>query len=264
MIQESQAHRAVAERIQCLLVILSTFRDDKVCTLLCADQEAYEGEDLPDRGITWVCLQERMRRRVKEDLRTSISEHSEYQGAVSRLRRTYEAKVEEVQIEASREQEKDREQAMTSWATTSEGGGNSDSGRPGRERRDSSTSSRGGDWERIATPLPPVSNQIAFISGATTSHSAAAAYRDPPKSTLSDALNSLSKRDWSGEKHRVNSIVRAVGGHLSSRVEGNGSGTKEMKSPVKGGKNKNSAGKLRRDAEQAGQYPSSTASLSQS
>lgn len=112
------------------------------------------------------------------------------------MKRNYESKVEEVIQEAEKEFEKDN-------------GAASEGSDLGHERRNSSSSSRGGE-----------STSQTFVSGATSSTSSAqSAYLDPPKPNVFDAITSISKSDWSGEKkHRVNSIVRAVG-QLASRAE---------------------------------------------
>lgn len=85
----------------------------------------------------------------------------------------------------------------------------------GRSRSDSATSSKGGAGASDAESPPPTVTSPGlsspfFVSGATSSASTPSAYRDAPTGKQ-NVFEAITKRDWAGEKHRVNSIVRAVG-----------------------------------------------------
>lgn len=194
-----------------------------------------------------------MRRRVKEDLRAAIQEYSAYVGDVARLSKTYIRKVEELK---EGDQVREHEGWPPSHWSDSEGS-------TGRTRSHSTSSSRGGDpgphGRESPTPLggsPPIAPPGApvFVSGATsTGIGAPSAYRDPPPSQKG-VFDAIAKRDWSGEKKSLNSIVRAVG----NLAKGDGSGGTYIKpSAVKGAKALQQSSKLKREAEQAGAFPRS-------
>mgnify|MGYP001583502984 FL=1 len=185
-----------------------------------------------------------MRRRIKEDVRTTSAEYSDYKVAVGRLRKTYERKVEEVQLheesEVAREYERDRE--VGSWPPEhwigSEGSGKE------REGRNSLSSARSAEGGQSALQGPPLVAPV-FVSGATSSSSGVGAYRDPPTGKA-NVLDAITKRDWSGEKQRLSSVVRAAVGNLKGEgAAGAGGVTK--------GRARQMGSKLRREAEQAGE-----------
>lgn len=185
-----------------------------------------------------------MRRRIKEDIRTTGAEHAEYKLAVGRLRKTYERKVEEVQLheesEVAREYERERE--LSSWPpehwSGSEGSGKE------KEGRDSMSSARSAEGGQLALQGPPTVAPV-FVSGATSSSSGTGAYRDPPTGKA-NVLDAITKRDWSGEKQRLSSVVRAAVGNLKGEGAGGAAGAVR-------GKARQTSSKLRRDAEQAGE-----------
>lgn len=199
--------------------------------------------------------------------------HTDYKGVVQRLRRTYERKVEELQHHE--EAEAARLEADTSGPTTSSSGtrtptlgapaGNgsdkSDVAWPpehwtanepaSRIRSNSGASSRvaGGNGSSASDAESPPVNATSptlspvFVSGATSSSTApTSAYRDPP-SAKSSVFEALAKRDWSGDKQRVNSIVRAVGSL--------GKGGEHSSAP-RNARSRQYGGRLKREAEQAG------------
>ncbi|GAA5998094.1 hypothetical protein JCM5350_002373 [Sporobolomyces pararoseus] len=222
---ESQSHRMAAESLEKLIQKLTHFRDDR----------------------------DRIRRRIREDLRTTATEYSEYKQVVNRLRKTYERKVEELShheeaehLKELHEREKESGGAKSPAATSDPGswppehwsssttsattltnpetGGGGGHFLPGktRNRSDSSASSAkggGGGGNSDSLDLEPHQyssygsppHNSVFVSGATSSSgSAPSAYRDPP-TAKQNVFEAIAKRDWSNEKHRVNSIVRAVG-----------------------------------------------------
>ncbi|KAI5475958.1 Rho GTPase activation protein domain containing protein [Pseudohyphozyma bogoriensis] len=218
--REAGAHQGLGERIKALSDGLTTFKEDK----------------------------ERMRRRIKEQLRTSVDQHVEYTHQVQRMRKTYQHKVDEVK--AQEEVESEPSWPPEHWQQRSES--------PARERRDSTASSRGGggggngssagdkNSERDSPPLhsPPIAHQPqVFISGATSSGTSSGGV---PPSGKTNMFDQLAKRDWTGDKNR---LVRVVGS-LAKGVEGGG-GIKP--SAVKSGRSRQNAAhlKLRREAEQA-------------
>ncbi|CEQ39215.1 SPOSA6832_00716, partial [Sporobolomyces salmonicolor] len=249
---EARSHRITAEGLERLIATLGNFRDNRLTP---AAEE-----------------QDRIRRRIREDLRTTATEHSDYKNVVSRLRKTYERKVEELQnheeAEALKEHEREKEthgarspaySSAKEEATTfpPEHWAANDSGpflmTKGRNRSDSAASSKGGassDVESSSSPphahsigSPPLAS--VFVSGATSSSgSAPSAYRDPPTGKQ-NVFEAIAKRDWSGEKHRVNSIVRAVG----SLAKGNDPAV--ALGPSRGVRSRQYGGKLKREAEQA-------------
>ncbi|GAA5877419.1 hypothetical protein JCM1840_006095 [Sporobolomyces johnsonii] len=241
---EARSHRIAAEGLERLIATLGNFRDNR----------------------------DRIRRRIREDLRSTATEHSDYKNVVSRLRKTYERKVEELQhheeAEALKEHEREKEAhgaRSPAYSSAKEEGGAfppehwaaNDSGpflmAKGRNRSDSAASSKGGtssDVESSSSPphahalgSPPLTS--VFVSGATSSSgSAPSAYRDPPTGKQ-NVFEAIAKRDWSGEKHRVNSIVRAVG----SLAKGNDPAV--ALGPSRGVRSRQYGGKLKREAEQA-------------
>lgn len=187
---------------------------------------------------------DRRRKRIREELRSSSENYSEYVVTTARLSRAYLAAVESVQSEAEKDSERERDAAVARGESSSIASDDSDLG---HRRRGSSSSSRGGDWEKVPS--------TTMISGATSSHtSSQTAYRDPPKANVFDSItSSLSKKDWTGEKYRVG-LVRAVG-QLASKAESVASGNVGKSiSPVKEARGKSNIGRLRREAEQAGMY----------
>ncbi|GAA5979783.1 hypothetical protein JCM11641_002692 [Rhodosporidiobolus odoratus] len=196
---EARAHRITAEGLDRLVNNLSTFRDNR----------------------------DRIRRRIREDLRSTASEHAEYKAVVVRLRKTYERRVEELQHHEEAEALKEEDRPSSAKSPGIAGGSKEDGWPPEhwsraiagenpaqlRKRSDSAASSRGA----LSDDSPPhsvLSPSLApvFVSGATSSSGAppSGPYRDPPTGKQ-NVFEALAKRDWSGEKHRVNSIVRAVG-----------------------------------------------------
>lgn len=117
-----------------------------------------------------------------------------------------------------------------------------------RKRSDSAASSKGLASDPDSPPqsvLHPSSSTPLFVSGATSSSSdKTGPYRDPPTGK-SNVFENLTKRDWSGEKHRVNSIVRAVG-NLAKGTD------PAVTMPSRGLRSRQYGGKLKREAEQAG------------
>ncbi|TKA53247.1 hypothetical protein B0A53_04103 [Rhodotorula sp. CCFEE 5036] len=233
---EARAHRSTAEGLDRLLVRLSAFRDDR----------------------------DRIRRRIKEDLRSTASEHGDYKSVVQRLRKSYERKVEDLQhFEEAEAARLEAEVAAVSSSGTRTPSGNgqekhevawppehwlaSETTAANRRRSNSAASSRPGtgnasDLESPPTTATSPSLSPVFVSGATSSSAAPpSAYRDPP-TAKSGVFDAIAKRDWSGDKQRVNSIVRAVG----SLAKGNESST-----APRNARNRQYGGKLKREAEQA-------------
>ncbi|GAA6020163.1 hypothetical protein JCM11491_005550 [Sporobolomyces phaffii] len=238
---EAQSHRMAAEGLERLIQKLGHFRDDR----------------------------DRIRRRIREDLRTTATEYAEYKQVVSRLRKTYERKVEELANHEEAEHLKEHHDGAKSPAATSDPGGwppehwsssNTDTGGhflPARTRNRSSSSAssaKGGNSDSLDldsnqahqyTSFGSPPHNSVFVSGATSSSgSAPSAYRDPP-TAKQNVFEAIAKRDWSNEKHRVNSIVRAVG----SLAKGNDPGT--ALNPNKGARSRQYGGKLKREAEEA-------------
>ncbi|GAA5901632.1 uncharacterized protein JCM6883_000345 [Sporobolomyces salmoneus] len=241
---EANSHKMAAEGLDRLIQKLTHFRDDR----------------------------DRIRRRIREDLRTTANEYAEYKQVVSRLRKTYERKVEELANHEEAEHLKEvheREKESTSTGMRSPGATSDPGGWPPehwtsasttetgghflpaktRNRSDSSASSgKGGssdtfDHEHSSYGSPP--HTSVFVSGATSSSgSAPSAYRDPP-TAKQNVFEAIAKRDWSNEKHRVNSIVRAVG----SLAKGNDPAT--ALNPNRGVRSRQYGGKLKREAEEA-------------
>ncbi|GAA5867410.1 hypothetical protein JCM3774_002893 [Rhodotorula dairenensis] len=253
---EARAHRSTAEGLDRLLVRLGAFRDDR----------------------------DRIRRRIKEDLRTTATEYGDYKSVVQRLRKTYERKVEDLQhfeeaeavrleaeattvastsgtrtpvSHAGQQQTNGQERQETAWppehwnstdaSTTAAAASAAASAATNRRRSNSAASSRPGtgsasDLESPPTTATSPSLSPVFVSGATSSSAAPpSAYRDPP-TAKSSVFEAIAKRDWSGDKQRVNSIVRAVG----SLAKGN-----EISTAPRNARNRQYGGKLKRDAEQA-------------
>ncbi|GAA6033406.1 hypothetical protein JCM8097_006735 [Rhodosporidiobolus ruineniae] len=243
---EGRAHRQSAEGLDRIVSGLSTLRDNR----------------------------DRIRRRIKDDLRSTATEYSDYKAVVSRLRKTYERKVEELQH---------HEEAEALKEEVPPGGGGGAGGKSGngdgsswppehwtggggeeykhtlptpaylRKRSDSAASSRGGGTSAGASDAdsPPhsvisPSSTPVFVSGATSSSSdpKTGPYRDPPTGKQ-NVFEAIAKRDWSGEKHRVNSIVRAVGSLAK------GTDPAAALGPSRGLRSRQYGGKLKREAEQA-------------
>lgn len=209
--------------------------------------------------------QDRMRRRVKEDSRTTREAHVEYLAVVERRRKSYERKVEEVQMHDREEHDRERAEhheregsGSGSWppehwsGSESSGKGVDGANRP---RKGSTASSRGdGDSPPTSHGSPPIPAPV-FVSGAgSTGGQAPSAYREPPTGK-GNVFDAIAKRDWSGEKHRINSIARAVG-NLAKGGDGNagGGGLGGGKShPPRAVKARATGTKLKREAEQAGE-----------
>lgn len=214
--------------------------------------------------------QDRIRRRIKEDLRSTASEYGDYKSVVQRLRKSYERKVEDLQhFEEAEAVRLEAEVAAASSSGTRTPSGNnqekhevawppehwlaSETTATNRRRSNSAASSRPGtgnasDLESPPTTATSPSLSPVFVSGATSSSAAPpSAYRDPP-TAKSGVFDAIAKRDWSGDKQRVNSIVRAVG----SLAKGN-----ELSTAPRNARNRQYGGKLKREAEQAGTSSSS-------
>ncbi|KDE08751.1 hypothetical protein MVLG_01205 [Microbotryum lychnidis-dioicae p1A1 Lamole] len=252
---ESQTHAASAEGLSKMVKNLSEFRDNK----------------------------ERSRRRIRDELKDNA--HADYKVTVARLRKTYERKVEEVQAHESEERERERhEQHQLSlthspsydyvpaqsehWAAGAEPSGSSSNvhahgGPKTRERADSSTSNRASHENVLGDPSstshmvlgspPGPGASPVFVSGAGSSH-APSAYRDPPSSSKGgNVFEQITKRDWSGEKHRINSLARAVGNLAKGNDAGGGNngGLPSKSGSVRGQKARQISTKLKREAEQA-------------
>ncbi|KAM0749621.1 RhoGAP-domain-containing protein [Meredithblackwellia eburnea MCA 4105] len=223
--EEASAHITLRDSLRKMIQDLGSFRDDK----------------------------DRIRRRVKDDMRAATTEHREYVGEVGRLRKMYERKVEELQSHEEAEQSRDHEGGGWPPAHWSDGEGSH-----GRARSSSTASSRGGEKEPVPdippVPLssPPIvpstSPPPVFVSGAASTSVSSHAYGGhPPSAKGGNVFDALSKRDWSGEKKSLNSIVRAVGN--LAKGEGGSGGVKP--SAMKGVKARQHSSKLKREAEQA-------------
>ncbi|SCV72588.1 BQ2448_4125 [Microbotryum intermedium] len=253
---ESQTHAASAEGLSKMVKNLSDFRDNK----------------------------ERSRRRIRDELKDNA--HADYKITVARLRKTYERKVEEVQAHESEERDRERhEQHQLSlthspsydqvaaqsehWAVGVEPSSSTSNALPHggpttRERANSSTSNRASHdivlcdssaASHMVVGSPPGSSASpVFVSGAGSSH-APSAYRNPPSSSKGgNVFEQIAKRDWSGEKHRINSLARAVG-NLAKGSDGGGGSNGALTSKsgsVRGQKARQISTKLKREAEQAG------------
>ncbi|GAA5879873.1 hypothetical protein JCM8547_006222 [Rhodosporidiobolus lusitaniae] len=273
---EARVHRQTADGLERIVSTLGMFRDNR----------------------------DRIRRRIADDLRLTAQEHSDYKSVVSRLRKSYERKVEELQHHEEAEALKEEApppppSTSTGAGKVARGNGAAPGGGPGamlgsgetwppehwacgngghgnatpaylRKRSDSAASSKGGgtlsntasDAETsppgsvispAPTPsLPSSSSHSAhppvFVSGATSSASGPkeGPYRDPPGTGKQNVFEAIAKRDWSGEKHRVNSIVRAVGNLAKGQDAGVGGGRAE-----RGMRARQYGGRLKREAEQA-------------
>ncbi|BGP18844.1 hypothetical protein JCM10213_003499 [Rhodosporidiobolus nylandii] len=237
---EARAHRTTSESLAKLVADLSSFRDNR----------------------------DRIRRRVKEDLRSTATEHADYKSVVSRLRKTYERKVEELQHHEEAEALKEEISASAGggrsgasgsgareegwppehWTSGHEGHGHSTPASL-RKRSDSAASSKGAASDIDSPPHSIASPTLApvFVSGATSASSAppSGPYRDPPTGKQ-NVFEAIAKRDWSGEKHRVNSIVRAVG-NLAKGTDP----AVALAPSSRGVRSRQYGGKLKREAEQA-------------
>lgn len=184
---------------------------------------------------------------------------------MQRLRKSYERKVEDLQhFEEAEAARLEAEVAAVSSSGTRTPSGNgqekhevawppehwlaSETTATNRRRSNSAASSRPGTGNASDLESPPTTATSptlspVFVSGATSSSAAPpSAYRDPP-TAKSGVFDAIAKRDWSGDKQRVNSIVRAVG----SLAKGNESST-----APRNARNRQYGGKLKREAEQAG------------
>lgn len=184
---------------------------------------------------------------MREEREKSGKDYEEYKnGAVLRLRRAYERKVEEVQErekeDVLRELEREKEDAAGTWPLESW----SDAGET--NRRDSSTSSRGGESGGSLSP-PSSSNSTlpsnpVFISGTTSSS------MTPTGSTsggLSTGKANMFDRHVNAKvfDRHVGNFVRAVG----SLAKGDGGAG--LAGVARGIKTKTTTGKVKREAEQA-------------
>jgi hypothetical protein len=160
---------------------------------------------------------------------------------------------------AERDREREREEELANAFPPEHWSGSESSGTGTRERAGSTASSRGrgGDKE---LDLPPTTGALAqasstvFVSGPGSSGpSSSSAYRDPPTGK-GNVFEAIAKRDWSGEKNRINSIARAVG-NLAKGVDGGAAGGAGLNkaNPVRGIKAMQTSAKLKREAEQAGE-----------
>ncbi|SCZ92567.1 BZ3500_MvSof-1268-A1-R1_Chr5-2g07985 [Microbotryum saponariae] len=276
---ESQTHAASAEGLSKMVKNLSDFRDNKATRSSAAAGAKLEWGTAPTSSPT----SERSRRRIRDELKDNA--HADYKVTVARLRKTYERKVEEVQAHESEERERERhEQHQLSlthipsydhvpaqsehWAAGAEPSASSSNvhahgGPKTRERADSSTSNRASHENVLGDPSstshtvvgspPGPSASPVFVSGAGSSH-AASAYRDPPSSSKGgNVFEQITKRDWSGEKHRINSLARAVGNLAKGNDAGGGNngGLTSKSGSVRGQKARQISTKLKREAEQA-------------
>lgn len=174
-----------------------------------------------------------------------------------RLRKTYERKVEELQHHEEAEALRDQEHSPAP-------GAKAEAGWPpehwaqdtfpvsgGRNRSDSAASSKGGASASDAESPPPTVTSPGlsspfFVSGATSSASVPSAYRDAPTGKQ-NVFEAITKRDWAGEKHRVNSIVRAVGSLAKGSDPASALGPSRQRS-------RQYTSKLKREAELAGAF----------
>ncbi|BGP37595.1 hypothetical protein JCM10449v2_001512 [Rhodotorula kratochvilovae] len=207
------------------------------------------------------CLlpQERTRRRIREDLRSTASEWSEYKTVVQRLRKTYERKVEELQHHEEAETLREQEHSPTPGGAKGEPGWPPEHWVPdapaftaNRKRSDSAASSKAGANTSDADSPPPSLlspglTSPVFVSGATSSATAPSAYRDAPTGKQ-NVFEAIAKRDWNADKHRVNSIVRAVGSLAKGNDPATALGPSRQRS-------RQYSSKLKREAEQAGACP---------
>lgn len=180
---------------------------------------------------------------AEEDVRTAETEHTEYKATVSRLRKTYEAKVQD--LRSHEEEEHAREKELT-WPAPEHWSGSESGSTSGRERRDSFTGTN--PSSRGTSPPPPLASPpIApnvFVSGATSLGSASSSgYRDPPPAQRG-VFDALRRRDWAAEGAKLGQ--RAVG-VLAKGAEGGGGG----QGSAKGAKGREAASRLKREAEKA-------------
>lgn len=213
-----------------------------------------------------------MRRRVDEDLRRTRDAHNDYAQVVDRLRKSYERKVEDVQAherdEVERDQhERDKGDFPPDHWTNNEAGSSKSEGN--RERKGSVGQNRaptpGAATPRVDNESPPTAATYGsppsggftppvFVSGAgTTGANAPSPYREPPTGKP-NVFEAIAKRDWNGDKSRINSIARAVGNLAKGGDMGpGGQGMGHHKSnSMKGTRSRVTSSKLKREAEQAG------------
>lgn len=165
------------------------------------------------------------------------------------------------------EQERDREHERDSSMGSSSGAwppehwsGSETSGKAtadsiSRPRTSSTASSRGDAETPPALHGSPPHSAPVFVSGAgSTGSQAPSAYREPPTGKP-NVFEAIAKRDWSGEKHRINSLARAVGNLAKGGEQKDGGvgvgGSKAHHQP-RGVKARAAGSKLKREAEQAG------------
>ncbi|KAK4045979.1 hypothetical protein OIV83_006464 [Microbotryomycetes sp. JL201] len=238
-LQEAHAHAQMAMALEDVVKKLATLRDDK----------------------------DRMRRRVKDDLRTTKEAHLEYLSTVDKLRRTYERKVEEVQASDRDDTEREHHD-KDAWppehwshadpvlARQSSEGNRDRKGSVGAKTPASSSvtsdnfvqtplGSSPGTTNATPTPTPPV-----FVSGAGSSGPANTnSQKETHGSGQKGVFDAIAKRDWTNDKHRINSIARAVG-NLAKGDSGNtGGGVGIGRSGTT--RSRAASTKLKRDAEQA-------------
>ncbi|KAK4046435.1 hypothetical protein OIO90_006567 [Microbotryomycetes sp. JL221] len=241
-LQEAHAHSQLAMALEDVVKKLAFLRDDK----------------------------DRMRRRVRDDLRTTKDAHVEFLGTVDKLKRAYERKVEDVQ--ASDRDESEREQhdkdhwppdhwahSDTVYSRQSHEGNRDRKGSVGAKTPgvinapgagpDSTSqtplSSSPGTSSATPTPTPPV-----FVSGAGTSGAATTLVpKDSHAGGQKGVFDAIAKRDWTNDKHRINSIARAVGNLAKGESGSAGGGGGVGRSGTT--RSRAASTKLKRDAEQA-------------
>ncbi|KAM0792938.1 hypothetical protein ACM66B_002697 [Microbotryomycetes sp. NB124-2] len=256
-LQESHAHSQLAMALEEVVKKLATLRDDR----------------------------DRMRRRVKDDLRTTKESHLDYLGTVDKLRRTYERKVEDVQA-SDRDEYSERDHhdhaggsssshSKDAWppehwahndpalARQSSEGNRDRKGSVGSKNTAVAGNSISGDTmvqtpmgsspgttNATPTPTPPV-----FVSGAGSSSAG-----PPTSNSVKDnhggggggqkgVFDAIAKRDWTNDKHRINSIARAVGNLAKGETGNAGGGSGIGRSGTT--RSRAASTKLKRDAEQA-------------
>lgn len=207
-----------------------------------------------------------MRRRVKEDSRTTKEAHVEYLAVVDKLKRAYERKVEDVQSHERDELEREAHDkdhwppehwtsSETSHRQSSEGTRDRKGSVGTRTPAGASTDGQGqtplssSPGTVTAAPTPPP----VFVSGAgTTGPAGSSTYREGPGGQKGNVFDAIAKRDWSNDKHRINSIARAVG-NLAKGDGGGGGGSSGGVGRSHTTRARAASTRLKRDAEQAGE-----------